>query len=271
MFAQGGVDERQQVFVRGRELFNERRRRLSMGADDDEDYNESNNEDCVFPVEELLRAPTAEEVASDGEDDGLEADGASLEPPIAAARVGATAAATEVEQVDCEVHQALDGLLAVDGAQLLDEGPTGASDAASEVGPVSHADRALEAALAAAAAASRNRTSRGVVEWDLPELPPEPREVAARRKPAAKTMKILRWIKRLWELWLLRKQAEMAESGPTWEQAHEFIRFLSAMRQKRCLADSARRGLGETTLVNVVGFLVSAVCSQVPRAASLRS
>ena len=51
MFAQGGVDERQQVFVRGRELFNERRRRLSMGADDDEDYNESNNEDCVFPVE----------------------------------------------------------------------------------------------------------------------------------------------------------------------------------------------------------------------------
>ena len=50
MFAQGGVDERQQVFVRGRELFNERRRRLSMGADDDEDYNESNNEDCVFPV-----------------------------------------------------------------------------------------------------------------------------------------------------------------------------------------------------------------------------
>jgi hypothetical protein len=100
MFAQGGVDERQQLFVRGRELFNERRRRLSMGADDDEDYNESNNEDCVFPVEELLRAPTAEEVASDGEDDGLEADGASLEPPIAAARVGATAAATEVEQAD---------------------------------------------------------------------------------------------------------------------------------------------------------------------------
>jgi hypothetical protein len=48
MFAQGGVDERQQVFVRGRELFNERRRRLSMGADDDEDYNESNNEDCVL-------------------------------------------------------------------------------------------------------------------------------------------------------------------------------------------------------------------------------
>ena len=39
MFGQGGVDERQQLFVRGRELLNERRRRASMGADDDEDYN----------------------------------------------------------------------------------------------------------------------------------------------------------------------------------------------------------------------------------------
>ena len=37
MFAQGGVDERQQLFARGRELLNERRRHGSMGVADEEE------------------------------------------------------------------------------------------------------------------------------------------------------------------------------------------------------------------------------------------
>ena len=61
MFAQGGVDERQQLFARGREALNERRRHGSVGvAADEEDYNEPNDEDCVCPVGVQFRAAASQ-------------------------------------------------------------------------------------------------------------------------------------------------------------------------------------------------------------------
>ena len=106
----------------------------------------------------------------------------------------------------------------------------------------------LAAALAAMRAAELARGAGTRVEWaPVQQLPSVPRHEAVMKQLSRKTLKLLRWIKKLWEGWVARKAVGVdTRSGPTWDQVRGFGFNRGPYRQPRPVpsAEAGRKGEG---------------------------
>ena len=106
-----------------------------------------------------------------------------------------------------------------------EEGGGGSQSVFTETDEVAAAGAAALAAALALAGESTSSNADGPKEWRAVQLlPTRTRREATKRRPSRKTIKLLRWITKMWRGWVERKSIVIdGTTGPSWQQVRERV------------------------------------------------